>query len=77
MKADAYQVAGDAARNTRTLKIEETGDFAERKIKPRIRLTGYWLERAGFKPGHRVEVQSSEPGTLTLRVLAESDPVVK
>ena len=43
----------------RSLKIEAVGDFARRKIKPRIRLSGYWLERAGFKPGHRAIIQAS------------------
>ncbi len=52
--------------NTRTLKIEATGDFAAGKVTPKIRLTGQWLERAGFKPGHRVEVRSDQPGKLTL-----------
>ena len=52
--------------NRRTLKIEATGDFAARKIVPKIRLTGQWLERAGFKPGHRVEIRLDEPGKLTL-----------
>ena len=52
--------------NTRTLKIEATGDFAARKITPKIRLGGRWLEQAGFKPGHRVEVRLDEPGKLTL-----------
>ncbi len=52
--------------NTRNLKIEATGDFAARKITPKIRLAGRWLERAGFKPGHRVEVRLDEPGKLTL-----------
>ena len=35
----------------RTLKIETIGDFADCKIKPRIRISGRWLEQAGFKPG--------------------------
>jgi hypothetical protein len=52
---------------TRNLKIEAVGDFAYRKIKPRIRLTGHWLEQAGFKPGHRVEIHSQTPGELTLQ----------
>ena len=52
--------------NTRTLKIEAVGDFAYRKIKPRIRLSGQWLEKVGFKPGHRVEISSLKPGELTL-----------
>jgi len=52
--------------NTRTLKIEATGDFWRGKVTPKIRLTGQWLEQAGFKPGHRVEVRLDEPGMLTL-----------
>ena len=51
---------------SRTLKIEATGDFAAGKITPKIRLTGQWLEQAGFKPGHRVEVWLDEPGKITL-----------
>ena len=51
---------------TRNLKIEAVGDFACRRIRPRIRLGGLWLENAGFKPGHRVEVSSSKPGELSL-----------
>ena len=56
---------------TRTLKIEAVGDFAYRKIKPRIRLSGQWLEKAGFKPGHRVEISSSKPGELSLQFKEE------
>jgi Toxin SymE, type I toxin-antitoxin system len=55
------------AMNTRTLKIEAAGDFFYDQVSPKIRLAGQWLERAGFKPGHRVEVQISQPGLLTLR----------
>ena len=58
--------------NTRTLKIEAVGDFAYRKIKPRIRLSGQWLEKAGFKPGHRVEIASAKPGELSLQFKEES-----
>jgi len=58
--------------NTRTLAIEATGDPWRGKIAPRIRVGGQWLERAGFKPGHRVEVILEEPGTLTLRFLNQS-----
>jgi hypothetical protein len=52
---------------TRSLKIETVGDFAYRKTKPRIRLSGHWLEQAGFKPGHRVEIHLLNPGELTLQ----------
>ena len=50
----------------RSLKIEGIGDFAYRKIKPRIRLSGRWLEKAGFKPGHRAVIHESRPGELVL-----------
>ena len=55
-----------AKADKRRLKIEAVGDFAAGKIKPKIRLSGRWLERAGFKPGHRVEVHSFKAGELTL-----------
>ena len=58
--------------STRSLQIERSGDFWRRDIRPKIRLTGKWLERAGFKAGHRVQVQISEPGILTLRFLDQS-----
>jgi hypothetical protein len=67
MKADRFQV--------RHLKIEPIGDFFRGKIKPRIRITGHWLERAGFKPGHRVEIRVEQPGTMTLRFLEQSGVV--
>jgi Toxin SymE, type I toxin-antitoxin system len=58
---------------TRNLKIESAGDFWRGKVSPKIRLTGQWLERAGFKPGNRVKIIMSEPGTLTLKFLPEHD----
>lgn len=51
----------------RTLKIEASGDFFAGDIRPKIRISGKWLERAGFRPGHRVELSMLEPGALTLR----------
>ena len=51
----------------RTLKIEV--DPWVDPVKPKIRLHGRWLELAGFKPGHRVEVRCPEPGTLTLHFI--------
>lgn len=60
---------------TRTLKIEATGDFWRRRVKPRIRISGYWLAAAGFPAGCRVEVVSTSPGCLTLRcVQASTNP---
>lgn len=59
----------------RTLKIEPVGDFAARKIKPLIRLTGRWLEKAGFKPGDRVKVSQSKAGELVLQAQeTETEP---
>jgi hypothetical protein len=51
----------------RTLKIEAIGDFAYNKIKPRIRLSGHWLEQAGFKPGHRAIIHVPRTGELILQ----------
>lgn len=53
--------------NVRSLKIEATGDFAAGLTKPKIRLLGKWLERAGFIPGHRVQVICVAPGVMELR----------
>ena len=52
----------------RTLKIEEEGDFSEKRIKPKIRLMGRWLEKAGFPPGGRVQVICRAPGIIELRI---------
>jgi hypothetical protein len=55
---------------TRKLKIEAVGDAWKGKIHPKIRLCGYWLERAGFKPGHHVQVKLTQPGQITLEFQA-------
>jgi Toxin SymE, type I toxin-antitoxin system len=54
-------------QEVRTLKIEEDGDYFRGRIKPKIRLTGRWLERAGFKPGTRVSVKCLGSGVIELR----------
>jgi hypothetical protein len=51
----------------RTLKIEEHGDHFRGRIKPKIRLMGHWLERAGFQPGTRVSVTCLDSGVIELR----------
>lgn len=51
----------------RTLKIEADGDFCAGLIKPKIRFTGRWLERAGFSPGSHVHVTCVAPGVMELR----------
>jgi hypothetical protein len=53
--------------NSRDLKIEPHGDSWKGPIKPKIRLIGRWLERAGFKPGSRVHVTLVAPGVIELR----------
>ena len=51
----------------RRLKIETEGDFWKGLTRPKIRLTGRWLERAGFRPGHHVHVACVAPGVIELR----------
>jgi hypothetical protein len=51
----------------RRLKIEESGDGWAGLLRPKIRLMGRWLERAGFKPGGHVHIVSIAPGVLELR----------
>ena len=60
-----------ASHDSRELAIEATGDSWAKRIKPRIRLTGQWLERAGFPPGKRVEVRLIRPGMLELECLRD------
>jgi hypothetical protein len=51
----------------RLLKIEAVGDSWKGLIKPKICLMGRWLERAGFRPGHRVHITCVAPGVIELR----------
>lgn len=51
----------------RTLKIEADGDSWRGCIKPKIRLMGRWLERAGFRPDTRVQVTCITHGVIELR----------
>jgi hypothetical protein len=53
----------------RKLKIEADGDFCKGLMKPKIRLVGRWLARAGFQPGNRVHVTCVAPGVIELRSL--------
>ncbi len=59
--------------NPRILKIEEEGDFWRKATKPKIRLTGRWLEQMGFPPHRYVEVSMIQPGVLQLRLKPEAD----
>lgn len=70
----------DSRPPVRLLKIEAAGDFWKGLLKPKIRLMGGWLERAGFRPGHRVYVTCVAPGVIELRsgeaVLGKETPAV-
>ncbi len=60
----------------RTLKIEAVSGEERSKIKPFIRLRGHWLEQAGFKPGHRVQVNLVKEGEMVLQFLNTATPQV-
>jgi hypothetical protein len=55
--------------NIRTLKVEKTGDYFYRRVKPAIRLKGNWLERAGFQPDSRARIIVRETGVLEIHAL--------
>ena len=61
----AQRIEVDTPR--RMLKIEASGDFWKGLIRPKIRIMGRWLERAGFRPGNRVHVTCVAPGVIELR----------
>jgi len=56
--------------NIRNLKVETTGDFYRRKVKPAIRLKGNWLARAGFLPDSHAQIILRETGVLEIRALS-------
>lgn len=68
---DQPQQGGFVPDQIRSLKIQPVGDFWRKRIKPQILLTGNWLQRAGFKPGHRVQVIIEQPGRITLNFLEQ------
>ena len=51
----------------RMLKIEPAGDLWKGGLRPKIRLMGRWLERAGFKPDTHVRVTCVALGIIELR----------
>jgi hypothetical protein len=51
----------------RALAIESVGDPWNGAQKPKIRLMGHWLKRAGFQPGQRVQVTCVSHGLIELR----------
>jgi hypothetical protein len=70
-----HQIETAVVPSVRRLKIESDGDAWKGLVKPKIRLTGRWLERAGFKPGEHVQVICVAPGRIELRTpLTASTP---
>ena len=67
MNTTSIVQAGEIEPSVRTLKIEAGGDAWKGTIKPKIRLMGLWLERAGFRPETRVTVRCIAPGIIELR----------
>lgn len=68
VESKSLQQIGSGSR-VRRLKIEPHGDFFKGLIRPKIRLVGLWLERAGFSPGSHVQVTCVAPGVIELRSL--------
>lgn len=60
----------------RKLRIEADGIRWKSIVKPKIRLMGRWLERAGFKPGSQVQITCVSPGVLELRSPVEATPAI-
>jgi hypothetical protein len=58
----------------RRLKIEETGDPWAGKVRPKIRLQGCWLERAGFRQGNYVHVKCVALGVMELQSTDSTTP---
>lgn len=67
MISDQFHNDSTPCAPTRSLKIEEDGDYSKKRIRPKIRLMGRWLEKAGFIPGGRVQVVCVSPGIIELR----------
>jgi len=57
----------ESNRHRRRLKVEADGMSWTRPRKPKIRLMGRWLEKAGFKPGTHVDIICVAPGIMELR----------
>ena len=70
MNSEKFPNDSALCASSRTLKIEEEGDFSANHVKPKIRLMGRWLEKAGFSPGGRVHVVCRGPGVIELRTPA-------
>jgi hypothetical protein len=70
--ANANQLASNG--KTRSLKIEEAGDPYRYGIVPKVRVSGKWLEAAGFPPGERLTLTVISPGVIEMRVCGAPAP---
>jgi len=52
----------------RLITIEADGNSFKGPRKPKIRLSGKWLEAAGFPPGQKVQVTFIDTGVMQLRI---------
>jgi len=58
-----------SSQKFRTLKVQDTGDFYKKEVRPAIRLQGKWLLVAGLQPGKQVQVTNPQQGVLILKSL--------
>lgn len=66
-KAPGLNPSAPTEQPMRRIKVEAQGDRSWKRIKPKIRLMGKWLERAGFAPGTHVEIRPLSTGRMELR----------
>ena len=55
--------------NRHVLKVQDSGDYYRKQVRPQIRLEGAWLLKAGLVPEGKVEVTNPHPGMLILRTM--------
>jgi len=56
-------------KKPRMLKVQDTGDFYKKEVRPAIRLQGKWLLAAGLQPGKQVQISNPKPGVLIIKSL--------
>ena len=55
----------------RILRVEEVGDFRQKRTIPRIRMKGLWLAQAGLEPNRYVRIENPKPGVLIVQLVEE------
>lgn len=55
--------------SSRTLKVQNVGDYFRKEVKPQIRLQGKWLLSAGLRPDSHVRITNPRPGVLIVKSL--------